>query len=185
MTTVFDLKSYDDIEEWYGEGREISDGGSAWVLEDPNDPTMCARFTRCDLAHESFVQYVLDGCFDGNPHAPVLYAYEQCGHGDGYVVIMETLSHLPYEHVLRGLGCDYWSDGWLELFGSGDLDEARRNIIDGYPDTIGHECLTDEFLLLQQELHYIGHDHGFNVDMHDMNIMERADGTAVITDPWC
>jgi len=187
MSAALDLDSYREVAEWFEDGHEISDGGSAWVKVDPDDPTIVARLGYYAEAYQEYAWACFNGDYIG-PHIPVYYAIHEEAEEDGAICIMERLEPLDYDHVLTEVAGSRWSNAWIEYYGDGNYCDAIFEMTRQFPPEegwIGHETITEDFLYLQAQLVEDGRALAYSIDIHDQNVMQRRDGTLVITDPWC
>lgn len=157
----------------YAGAKELGSGIAATTLARPDDEAPVYKVYTHDPGYEKFLSYARQN--QDNPHVPKIMAVgklplnkERTLHIHG--VKMERLQPLSLDHPLRGM-----MENRYRGF-SGESEDVRRQIRDNtelkekYPKF--HETLTQ---LLDQSDY---------LDLHSQNIMQRKDGTPVITDPY-
>jgi hypothetical protein len=187
---------FDELESWfrYGDTINMDGSGSAHVVTDPDNPTICARFSTWDRPYRDFAEMIF---YDHicSENLPKMYAFEE--NGDEYVVVLEVLEHLCEDDVLWQLCAENWNTRWVDAYGDGDPVQAVAEILDAF-DGDRPEMITVELLELQAELYDLSFDVSCCMDIHEFNVMvrpgkkrdakgrfQKCSDVAVITDPWC
>lgn len=134
-----------------------------------------------------------------NPHLPKFSGFESFQfQGKNYIQArMEPLRELPGN--LRDVVS--YIDYVLDKLNTGDIDAAIDYIADkGYYDEktnkfipyrvsqlvgiLGGKEKTQNLLNTVHKVAMFGKEHGYNIDLHSGNYMQRADGTIVVNDPF-
>jgi len=180
-----------------------SGGGSyATVIEHPDDPTVVVRMG-ADPANRQYLSLILNGDVN-NVAAPVVYCLQPDRSNDNHAAVIERLVHLEDIDCggLSSLFGSVWDASIFEdhsdkmVCSDGDYppteteyDRVRDRVQDLYFLTeYEKELLTDDFLDHQTWCVETGRDLGWNIDIHDHNVMVReycGVESLVITDPWC
>jgi 3-deoxy-D-manno-octulosonic acid (KDO) 8-phosphate synthase len=141
----------------------VGSGCYAKVFE-TDDPDIVVKTYRYDTSYDLFLKYISTrGGVD--KHLPLIHSVEHNEDEDITEVYMEKLYKLPSNHPAVRLyfkSTGRWSNvnGWM-----------------------GHSKSLDESLeALQEKTEELGYS--VPMDIHEDNVMQRADGTLVITDPW-
>ena len=155
------LKRYDHVDPSDFYPKSQLDDGSYATVHERGKHNSVIRIGRDDPGYEGFVKYVKDNPDD--PHLPKIYAHKIIPTKLTTVNItrLEKLENLSYSHPIN------------QVLGNGPsftLINRMRAIHPTFADSL--EKLTK-------------HPNSRKwLDMHPGNIMQRKDGTPVITDPW-
>jgi hypothetical protein len=157
--------------------KELGSGVRASVLESPKKDSVIKLYGK-DTAYDSFLDHVKTN--KENPHLPKIMQrgkipLDKTGKNHLHVVRMENLMPLSQEHELRDIipngiaGTPEKIRGQLD---SGQHDALKKK----YPEF--HKALSDIV-----EIHRRYNKNPPLIDLHLGNVMQRKDGTPVITDP--
>jgi len=153
--------------------KELSSGLFGAVYQHPTKPDQVIKIFRRDTAYENFAKHAKAN-HHKDPHLPVIHSIHHIGPDIG-MVRMEKLE--PYKHI-RNLGNDEVDTHPLPHRINGDVGaydtsyEARDT--KAYHPSV-HQTLSDIS-------NKFGHKR-YKFDLHRDNMMHRADGTPVVTDP--
>lgn len=157
----------------YGGARELGSGIAATTIARPDDNSPVYKLYSHDPGYEKFLAHAREN--QDNPHFPKIMAVgkvplnkEKTLHLRG--VKMERLQPLSPDHPLHDMMMDRFSGFAGSSSNVKKHLESNTELKEKYPKF--HKTLND----LADRSHYL--------DLHPGNIMQRKDGTPVITDPY-
>lgn len=148
--------------------EDVSTGAYAAVAETRKG--YARKVTMRDWSYNDFLDYCLD--HPDNPCLPEIHRVHNACDGDGRIVIMEHLEHVPVCYECEDIAADFYMDLRLE----------REGLCEYCLETLEEVVSFPGFHETALELYNVD---GVCWDLHLWNVMLRADGTPVITDPWC
>jgi hypothetical protein len=154
--------------------KELGSGVRASVLESPKKDSVIKIYSK-DTAYNNFLDHVKTD--KENPHLPKILQrgkvpLDKTGENHLHIVRMENLKELDQNHELKDIiphGITDPPSRVKSQMESGKYDTLKKR----YPDF--HKAIYD--LASKHE------KNGSYIDLHLGNVMQRKDGTPVITDP--
>lgn len=144
----------------------LGKGSFAVTFEKPGYPWVIKVFTS-DNSYKHFLDYVLK--HQDNPHLPKIKGKFIPINGITFAVRIEKLTPISEEHPLAKRLWDLLGNHTDKPLARANRDWLRKH----YP----------RILEIFKDIRKTSKGHAFTYDTHDGNIMQRADGTPVITDP--
>lgn len=157
--------------------HELGSGLYGAVYQHPTKKDQVIKIFRKDSAYEAFAKHAKAN-HAKDPHLPKIHAIHHIGKDIGYVR-MEKLQ--PYtkkdvetkEHPLSG-GNIRGRVGYHATVNDRDQDISMENLQHNHPSV---------HATVKEIAHKFAHKPNFDFDLHKGNMMKRADGTPVVSDP--
>ena len=161
---------------------ELDFGAYASVYGNKSKPYILKKLNEPDMGYETYVRLIHR---HPNKHFPIISDMKKLrfNKDNYYVYLIEKLYRIPYRkgnQILKDILNTYedllYLEGRMQTVISTYLGKSVRN---NGPS----KFLRDNPSLIEA-IYFLAHDSYDDLDFHDENIMQRANGTIVITDPY-